>query len=58
VRSDDTPAEAALRATARAWMEEHGGRFGRTQRHVRMVDTVEQATLARAWQRQLDQRTG
>jgi hypothetical protein len=23
VRSDDTPAEAALRATVRAWMEEH-----------------------------------
>ena len=35
-------------------MEEHAGRFGRAQRHVRMVDTVEQATLARAWQRELD----
>ncbi len=51
---DDTPAEAALRAEVRAWMHEHAQPFGPADRHVRMVDTVEQAAAARAWQRQLD----
>ena len=54
VSADDTPAEAALRAKVHAWMDEHAGQFGRAERHVRMVDTVEQAAAARAWQRELD----
>jgi alkylation response protein AidB-like acyl-CoA dehydrogenase len=54
VSADDTPAEAALRAEVRAWMEAHAERFGRAERHVRMVDTPEQAAAARAWQRELD----
>ncbi len=52
--ADDTPAEAALRAEVRAWMAEHAARFGPARRHVRMVDTAEQAAAARAWQRELD----
>ncbi|MBN2624129.1 MAG: acyl-CoA dehydrogenase family protein [Acidimicrobiales bacterium] len=52
--ADDTPAEAALRAEVRAWMEQHAARFGRAERHVRMIDTVEHGALARAWQAELD----
>jgi alkylation response protein AidB-like acyl-CoA dehydrogenase len=54
VSADDTPAEAALRAEVRAWMDEHAGRYGRARRHVRMIDTVDHAEAARAWQRELD----
>jgi alkylation response protein AidB-like acyl-CoA dehydrogenase len=54
VSADDTPAEAALRAEARAWMRQHAQPYGPAARHVRMVDTVEQAAAARAWQRELD----
>src|SRR5688572_30885455 len=35
-------------------MEAQAERFGRAERHVRMVDTPEQAAAARAWQRELD----
>lgn len=52
--TDDTPAEAALRAEVRTWMEHHAARFGRAQRRVRMIDTVEHAARARAWQAELD----
>ncbi len=52
--ADDTPAEAALRAEARAWMDEHAARFGRAERHVRMIDTVDHAAAERSWQRELD----
>jgi alkylation response protein AidB-like acyl-CoA dehydrogenase len=52
--ADDTPAEAALRAEVRPWMEAHAARYGPATRHVRMVDTVEHAAAARAWQRELD----
>src|SRR5690606_22137547 len=54
VSTDDTPAEAALRADVRTWMEHHAARFGRAQRRVRMIDTVEHAARARAWQAELD----
>ncbi len=52
--TDDTPAEAALRAEVRTWMEGHAARFGRARRRVRMIDTVEHAARARAWQAELD----
>src|ERR687893_3280499 len=51
---EETPAEAALRAEVRAWMADHAARFGPADRHIRMVDTVEVAAAARAWQRELD----
>jgi alkylation response protein AidB-like acyl-CoA dehydrogenase len=52
--TDDTPAEAAVRADVRTWMADHAARFGPSDRHIRMVDTVEVAAAARAWQRELD----
>ena len=52
--TDDTPAEAALRAEVSAWMADHAARFGPSDRHIRMIDTVEAAAAARAWQRELD----
>ena len=53
IGADDTPAEAALRAEARAFMEEHAEPYGRATRHLRLVDTPEFAATARAWQRTL-----
>src|SRR5918998_2462200 len=53
--AEDTPAEAALRAEVRAWMADHAARFGPSDRHIRMVDTVEIAAAARSWQRELDE---
>ena len=50
---DDTPAEAALRAEVRAFMEEHAAPYGPATRHLRLVDTPEFADTARAWQRTL-----
>jgi alkylation response protein AidB-like acyl-CoA dehydrogenase len=50
---EDTPAEAALRAEVRAWMEVHAAPYGPARRHMRMVDTPEFADRARAWQRTL-----
>jgi len=52
--ADDTAAEAVLRAEVRAWMEQHAARFGRAERRIRMIDTVEHAARARAWQAELD----
>jgi alkylation response protein AidB-like acyl-CoA dehydrogenase len=54
VSADDTPAERALRAEVQAWMRTHAAPYGPARRHMRMVDTVEHAAAARAWQRQLD----
>jgi alkylation response protein AidB-like acyl-CoA dehydrogenase len=51
--ADDTPAEAALRAEVRAFMEEHAAPYGRATRHLRLVDTPQFAAPARAWQRTL-----
>ena len=53
--TDDTPAEAALRAEVSSWMADHAARFGPSDRHIRMIDTVEAAAAARAWQRELDE---
>ena len=53
--ADDTPAEAALRAVVRAWMDEHAGHFGRTTGPARILDTPEHVADSRAWQRELDE---
>ncbi|HET6948993.1 MAG TPA: acyl-CoA dehydrogenase family protein, partial [Acidimicrobiales bacterium] len=52
--TEDTPAEAALRAEVRAWMAVHAAPYGPADRHLRMVDTPERADAARRWQRTLD----
>ena len=51
--ADDTPAEAALRAEVRAWMEVHAAEYGPATAHIRLIDTPEFAATARAWQRTL-----
>jgi alkylation response protein AidB-like acyl-CoA dehydrogenase len=51
---DDTPAEAALRAEVRAWMQVQAAAYGPADRRIRLVDTPEHAAAARAWQRTLD----
>ena len=52
--ADDTPAEAALRAEVRAWMEVHAAPFGPADRPpAAWCDTPEFAERARAWQRTL-----
>jgi len=53
ISADDTPAEAALRAEVRAWMEEHAAPYGPATRHLRLHDTPEFAAIGRAWQRTL-----
>ncbi|WP_436794501.1 acyl-CoA dehydrogenase family protein [Actinospongicola halichondriae] len=52
--SDDTPAEAAVRAEVRPWMEEHAGRFGPGSGHLQLGDSDEYIAAARAWQAELD----
>ncbi len=54
MKTDDTPAEAALRAEIRAWMAVHAAPYGPADRRIRLVDTPEHAAAARAWQRTLD----
>lgn len=51
---DDTPAEAAVRAEVRPWMEAHAARFGRAERHQQMRDTAENVSAGREWQAELD----
>lgn len=52
--SDDTPAEAAVRAEVRPWMEAHGARFGPGTGHQQMPDSDDFVSSARAWQAELD----
>jgi alkylation response protein AidB-like acyl-CoA dehydrogenase len=53
--ADDTPADARLRAEARAWMEEHAARYGPVRRDRRQArDTQQHADDCKAWQRELD----
>jgi alkylation response protein AidB-like acyl-CoA dehydrogenase len=54
MKTDDTPAEAALRAEVRAWMAIHAAPYGPADRRIRLVDTPDHAAAARAWQRTLD----
>jgi alkylation response protein AidB-like acyl-CoA dehydrogenase len=54
VSADDTPAEAALRAEVRAWMEVHATPYGPATSDLRLVDTDDYAARARDWQRTLD----
>jgi alkylation response protein AidB-like acyl-CoA dehydrogenase len=54
MKTDDTPAEAALRAEVRAWMAVHAAPYGPADRRIRLVDTPDHAAAARAWQRTLD----
>lgn len=51
---EDTPAEAAVRAEVRPWMEEHAGRFGPALPSYGMRDDAELVAASRAWQRELD----
>ena len=53
--SDDTPLEAALRVEIRAWMDEHGARFGRAHGRRQGDDTPKFVAASRAWQRELDE---
>jgi alkylation response protein AidB-like acyl-CoA dehydrogenase len=55
VSADDTPAEAALRAEVRAWMEVHAAPYGPATGHIRLIDTDEFAAVGRRWQRTLDE---
>ncbi|MDZ7676836.1 MAG: acyl-CoA dehydrogenase family protein [Acidimicrobiales bacterium] len=52
--SEDTPAEAAVRAEVRPWMEEHAARFGPGDGQHQMRDTEERVEACRAWQAELD----
>lgn len=52
---DDTPVEAELRSDVRAWMDEHGARFGRSTGPRRSGDTPEFVAASRAWQRELNE---
>ncbi len=51
---DDTPAEAAVRAEVRPWMQEHAARYGRGVPRHGMRDEAEYVEACRAWQRELD----
>jgi alkylation response protein AidB-like acyl-CoA dehydrogenase len=51
--ADDTPAEAALRAEVRAFMDEHAAPYGPATRHLKLDDTPAFAERGRAWQRTL-----
>ncbi len=52
--SDDTAAEAAIRAEVRPWMERHAGRFGPGSGQRNLGDSIEFIDTARAWQSELD----
>ncbi len=52
--SDDTPAEAVVRAEVRPWMEAHAGPFGAGTGHMQLGDSDEYIARARAWQGELD----
>ena len=52
--SDDTPAEAAIRAEVRPWMEAHAARFGPGTGYRNLGDSLEFIEEARAWQAELD----
>ncbi len=52
--SDDTPAEAAVRAEVRPWMEANAAHFGSGTGHQQMGDSDEYIAAARQWQTTLD----